>query len=377
MRRSLLLASMLALTACQAPPAATGCLTAADCTSPMVCIIGRCELPSSPDSGLDASLDAQTVDAPLPDGASADDASASDAGAVEDAATLADASGADASSPDAGSCPARPRLGLFVWDDDLVTTRDAILDLADAHGVTEIYLHANLFYVGDVGQDVLAAWISAAHARCIEVELLFGNAAWIHPTSSEATMRTAWAVSFAAAHPSARPIGVHWDLEPQQLPEWDSDPSTHPALVAELATVLEMMTPVAEAGGLDLTADIGFFLDGINVTRGGVTRPGDEWIIDAATRVVVLDFRDSAVSTGHGGMNDLAQAEMDYASSVDRPIVLAVETNPILPVYVTFAEEGFGAMTTQLGLVATHFTSSRAFTGFAIHDRDGLEALAP
>jgi hypothetical protein len=333
----------------------------------MVCIIGRCDLPTVTDSGVDASA---------ADAASIDDASATDAGV--DASAVEDASHPDA-SPDAGACPARPRLGLFVWDDDLVTARDAILDLAEAHDVTEIYLHANLFYVGDVGQDVLAAWITAARARCIDVELLFGNSAWIHPAASaEAMMRTDWAVSFAAAHSSARPIGVHWDLEPQQLPEWDTDPSTHPALVGELATVIEAMTPAAEAGDLQLTADIGFFLDGINVTRAGMTRPGHEWIIDAATRVVLLDYRDSAVSTGHGGMNDLAQAEVDYASSVDHPMVLAVETNPApsFP-YITFREEGVAAMTAQLALAGEHFASSRAFTGFAIHDRAGLEALPP
>ncbi len=101
---------------------------------------------------------------------------------------------------------------------------------------------------------------------------LFGNGRWILPAGQiQATARTEWSVAFAAAHPDARPSGIHWDLEPQQLDEWDVEPD-RPALIAHLADVLEEMTPVAEAGGLPLSIDMGFFLDGYDVTRSGSTR---------------------------------------------------------------------------------------------------------
>gem|GEM_PF-4252348 len=315
--------------------------------------------------------------------AAARDAPPFDAGTAFDApapapdAPAPDAPALDAPATDAGSrCPARPPLGLWVWNDDLVPARDAILDLAEGAGVTEVYLHANLFYAGDVSEDVLAAWIGAAAARCIEVELLFGNARWILPADrAEATARTTWTVAFAAAHPSARPAGVHFDLEPQQLPAWD-DPAMRPALVSALVDTLAAMQPVAEDAGLRLSADVGFFLDGIPVARGGTTRPASEWVTDAVSRLVIMDYRDSAESMGFGGMISLARAEIDYATRVGVPVVLGAETNPVSPEYVSFAEEGRAAMFAEFALVRAAFAGT-AFEGLAIHDRDGLAALPP
>jgi hypothetical protein len=212
----------------------------------------------------------------------------------------------------------------------------------------------------------------------MEVELLFADASWILPAgNAEAAARAQWAVSFARAHPGSAPAGVHFDLEPQQLTAAWGDVAMRPVLVADLATLYESITPPVEAAGLRLTADIGFFLDGVDVTRTGIMRPGHEWITDAVSRVVVLDYRDSAVSTGHGGMIDLAQTEVDYASTVGCPIVLAAETNVVSPGYVTYLEEGLAAMLTQLAIVRTHFTPSSSFAGLAIHDHTGLAALAP
>lgn len=333
------------------------------------------------DAGPETDRDARGLDASRSDDArSADDAARDAPGDLDvdvtlDAAISLDASGSDA-PPDAPSrCPSRPTLGLFVWGDDLVTRRDEILTLASETNVTEIYLHANLFYAGDEDDDVLADWIRAADASCIAVELLFGNGRWILPAGqTQATSRTDWSVAFAAAHPDARPSGVHWDLEPQQLDEWDVE-ADRPTLIAHLADVLERMTPVAEAGGLPLSVDMGFFLDGYDVTRGGRTRTGNAWITDAVSRVVLMDYRDSAASMGFGGMISLAEDEVTYAVSAATPIVLAVETIPVSPEYVTFREEGRAVLFSELALVNDHFGARIA--GFAIHDEDGFRALGP
>ena len=334
--------------------------------------LGCSDPAGGPDAGRSDTLDA-----------SANDAGANDAGAVGDAtrdgaAALDGLVPLDAPEPaDAPRCARRASLGLFVWGDDLAARRDAILDLAASAGVTEVYLHANLFYAGDLDETVLADWIRAANARCIDVELLFGNARWIlPPMQREARDRTDWAVGFASAHPDARPTGVHFDLEPQQLGEWDVT-ADRPTLLASLVDVLEAMTPAAEAGGLVLSIDVGFFLDGYDVTRAGRTRPASEWITDAVGRVVVMDYRDSAESMGFGGMISLAEDEVAYATTTGTPIVLAAETGDVAPEYVTFREEGLAAMRTELAAVRAHFATSASFAGLAIHDERALRDLPP
>lgn len=319
------------------------------------------------------SIDAMSVDAGPIDGGSID-AGSIDAGSID---TRPASDDAPLATEDAPRCPPRAALGLFVWGDDLATRRDAILDLAEATGVTEIYLHANLFYAGDLDQTVLADWIRAASMRCVEVELLFGNARWILPAmQAQARERTDWVVRYAESHPDARPTGVHFDLEPQQLAEWDVM-ADRPGLVSHLVDVLESMKPVAESAGLRLSVDIGFFLDGYEVTRAGRARPGSEWITDAVSRVVIMDYRDSAESMGFGGMISLAEDEVAYASSAGTPIVLAAETGEVTPEYVSFREEGLAAMQTELAAVRAHFAASTSFAGLAIHDERGLRALPP
>lgn len=320
---------------------------------------------------LDAGSSEDAGDVPAIDVGSAIDAGRIDAGSAQDAAPI-DAAATD----DAPRCTPGETLGLFVWADDLATRRDAILDLAEGAGVTEIYLHANLFYAGDLGADVLADWIRAAERRCIGVELLFGNARWILPAGQhEVTDRVAWAASFADAHGDARPRGLHFDLEPQQLAEWDVM-ADRPMLLGALVDVLEAATPTAETAGLPLSVDVGFFLDGYDVTRGGRTRPASEWVTDAVSRLVVMDYRDSAESMGHGGIISLAQTEVDYATSQGTPVVLAVETTAVAPEYVTFLEEGRAALFAELALARAHFAGT-GVEGFAIHDERGLAALGP
>ena len=267
-------------------------------------------------------------------------------------------------------CPARPRLGLFVWDD---AGRDATLALAEQHGITEVYLHANLFFVNERDESVLVEWIQAARARCIEVELLFGNALWMTPEMrDESVRRTQWTADFAARHPEARPSGIHWDLEPQQRETWP-DEAARPAILGELLDTLDAMRPIAAAASLPLTLDIGFFLDELTLTRHGRTRPMHEWVIDAVPRVVVMDYRDDAA-----GMLDMAANELRYASEVNVPIILAVETREVTEgEYVSFYEEGLTAMNTALRTVRAEERARPAFAGLAIHDRVGLETLAP
>jgi hypothetical protein len=267
-------------------------------------------------------------------------------------------------------CPERPRLGLFVWDDE---GRDATLALAQAQGITEVYLHANLYFVGERDEAVLAAWIREAHAHCIEVELLFGNARWMQPEMrAEAVNRMQWTVDFAARHPDAQPSGVHWDLEPQQRETW-SDEAAHAAIFGEFLDTLAAMRPIATSAQMPLVLDIGFFLDEMEFTREGRTRPMHEWAIDAVDRVVVMDYRDEA-----GPMIEMASNELRYASEVHVPILLAVETRPIEEgEYVTFYEEGLSSLRQVLAEVRGREQNSSAFAGLAIHDRVGLEALAP
>jgi len=90
-----------------------------------------------------------------------------------------------------------------------------------------------------------------------------------------------------------------------------------------------------------------------------------------------MDYRDSAMSMGFGGMISLAMREVTYASAAGTPVVLAVETQPVSPEYVTFREEGLAVLRAELALTRTSFSAELVFCGFAIHDEEGLAALPP
>lgn len=319
--------------------------------------------------------DAGAVDAGDP---RAEDAAAPDAGPLDsrDGGPDHDAGPRDAATSDAGPrcpTPTAPR-GMWVWQREVVTdpaARDALFEFALDKGVTAVFVEAQSL-VGD-DPEGLAAFVDAAADRCVAVDLLFGDAAWAETDEHARVIDLARGAIAVARLTTTPPRGVHLDVEPHVLDRWDRDPG---GLGAELVTLFRAVAGTLDGSGLQLSVDIPFWYDGVDVVDAGEARPLSELVQDAVDRTVLMDYRDHAAPPD--GIVDHAEDELAYGAVIGRPVVVAVETLCGLePEKVTFCEEGEAAMEAELAAAAAAFDDEPAFDGFAVHDHRAYAALGP
>ena len=236
----------------------------------------------------------------------------------------------------------KPQLSVWWWDNRL---DPSFLDFAKQNDVTEIYCYYSSF------SQKTTDFIAAAEARGIEVLWLAGKYEWIEDYPSLKSEIEDF-VAFQSSSPS-KFAGVHLDIEPHQHPYFESRREELITEYVELTFSLRRDFP-----SLRIEYDIPFWLDD-EVTVNGSTKPAHEFVIDNATRVTVMSYRDSAEK-----ILDCAKDEINYAKSAGKPLNLSVETGENEDDIVTFYEEGCAYMLEQLAAVRTALPVG---FGIAIH----------
>jgi hypothetical protein len=262
---------------------------------------------------------------------------------------------------------------MWVWQKAVVTDpaeEAKLFAFCAARKINTVFVESQSL-IGNA-QPALAAFIAAADAKGIAVELLFGNTGWALPAGhAKAEGLAQAAVTFSAGLGAApRPVGVHFDVEPYTLPEWTSDQAGTAGSYLDLLASLQQKTA---GSGLRLSVDIAFWFDGIMVSRQGQARPLSEWVIDSVDRAVLMDYRDTAAQ-----IEAQSATEIAYGASKARPVLIGVETLCNLdPPSITFCEEGVAALDLALQQTQAHYAMSPGLAGFAIHDYVAYGALGP
>jgi hypothetical protein len=267
--------------------------------------------------------------------------------------------------------------GLWIWQTDIILDSDAqqaFLTFAQHQGIRDAYLNGYDLLPDRASE--LENFIIEADMIDIEVELLSGEPHWALTSNHALALDFAQrAITFTQAITGeARPAGLHLDVEPYLLSQWQTDQAnTITQYLNLLSEVKQKLT--AFNSGLRLTVDIPFWFDTITATYQSKTKPLHQHVQDIADRVVIMDYRD--VAEGADGIIIHAQNEIDYGESITKEVIIGVETNDAAPEpeKVTFFEEGEAVMEQELALVAQHYQSSPAFGGFAIHDYSGYRTL--
>lgn len=267
--------------------------------------------------------------------------------------------------------------GLWVWNVDIVAgtaARHEFFTFAQLKNVSSTYLYAYDLLPNSSSE--LGDFVVRAEDIGVGVELLAGDPTWALTTTHPIALGfVQQAITFTQSiTKGARPVGIHLDVEPYLLPEWNSDRSSTITQYLDLLSDAHQEL-AASSTSLTFTVDMPFWYDIITATYQSVTKPLNQHVQDIVDRVVIMDYRDFA--EGNDGIIDHAQNEMDYAQSIAKGVVIGVETNDVEPEKVTFFEEGETVMESELALVEQHYHTNSAFRGFAIHDYSGYRALAP
>ena len=261
---------------------------------------------------------------------------------------------------------------MWTWYDTDISTnakQKKMLDFAVGHKVNTIFVHSPTLLDKPT---LLAGFLNKAAARGVKVELLFGASEWAlaanHQTPLELLKR---ANAFVAGLTGARPAGIHFDIEPHTLPEWQVDPVS---LGNQLVDLYQKFA-AARGPGLYINADIAMGYEYVSLTRGGVTKTLSQWMVDATDRTTLMDYRDYAA--GEDSIESHAVHPITYAMAQGKRTIIGVETTcNQTPTKVTFCEEGATKMEGQLAIVNSYFSTSSGYGGVAIHDYPNYQKLS-
>jgi len=207
---------------------------------------------------------------------------------------------------------------------------------------------------------VVKASVRRLHDEGIEVLALSGAPGW--------TKHHAPALAWAHRAVRLAPFdGLHLDVEPHALRHWRHH---EPALAADYLALLDELAPLP--GPLEVDVQFAY---GRVVLDDGSDFADD--ILQRVDGVTVMSYRDTA--EGQNGMIAIAADWLTRATSAQRPIWLAAETNELSDCpYCTFYQEGQQAMATVLAAVDDAERADFAsYQGIAVEDLDGWLGLGP
>ncbi|MBX3258370.1 MAG: hypothetical protein KF782_01550 [Labilithrix sp.] len=143
--------------------------------------------------------------------------------------------------------------GMWVWATkrrlDDPRGASSLLETIRMAGLDEVYLSMS---DGVLDDPRLPALLDAIAARGVRIEALAGDATWSRPDALPTVLAVVDAVATYNAGHATRFAGVHFDIEPHQLPENRGDHAFVPALAAALRAARER----ADAAGLGTSADL-------------------------------------------------------------------------------------------------------------------------
>ena len=233
-------------------------------------------------------------------------------------------------------------VGVWWWDNRIDET---YLDFAKENGVNEIYYYTSSF--GEKTSD----FIEKANIRQMKVFWLSGEYQWIEDSSPLHEKISEYMV-FQQESPF-KFDGIHLDIEPHQHPDFKKQRTKLITDFISLTAELKNSYP-----SLFIEYDIPFWLQD-EIQFDGKTKPAYQFVIDNASRVTVMSYRDD-----YQKICDIAKEEKEYALTKGKAINYGVETGVNDDDIVTFREEGLKYMYQQLRLLKSSVPKD---CGIAIH----------
>ncbi len=222
-------------------------------------------------------------------------------------------------------------LGTWWWNSAYIvdeTTRAKRLDFLQQNHVTEVYL-----WVDNQTDAQIAAFIRDAASRGMRVAWLSGDVSWIQDGNTGFDrLLTRFEAYQNAAPNDAKFYGIHLDVEPHQA-------GSTPENWQRYADLVVHATDAAHKIGTAIEWDIPFWLDRMTVTVDGEETALLTLLADRSDTLTLMSYRDTAAA-----ILDISREELPLGSAHRCKIVLGVETYSTEGAYVSFLEDGKGAL---------------------------------
>lgn len=254
----------------------------------------------------------------------------------------------------------------WLWDARRIATEpDEILSFLQKNGVNLLYLQVK---PSDVSVDHYRHFIRKARSLGIDVHALNGQPEWafLH-RYDELQSFVDWVRGYNdAVLRSESFTGIHLDIEPYLLPQWETD---RDRVIREWKENTErIVAQIKERSDLVAGADLPFWLDDVPAVPGE-TPSGQlsSWMIRQFDHVTLMAYRNKAVEDD--GILAHVRSELKTAAAWNKTVLVGVSINATDEGdKVSFAEKGKAEMQRQLSITDAHLRPFASYGGHAIHD---------
>ncbi|GAA0134444.1 hypothetical protein YSY43_12840 [Paenibacillus sp. YSY-4.3] len=248
----------------------------------------------------------------------------------------------------------------WIWQTDMIMDGgDQVIRFSRNEGINLIYLQINR----QIPKETYEVFVKRAHEAQIAVHALGGDPRWALVEHRDDMLGLAdWVMNYnGSVTPEGRFDGVHLDIEPYVLNDWESEPDR---IISSWEINLKEFLGKLSGSGLELGIDIPFWFDHFTLENGTGL---NEWLINAFDHVTVMAYRNELDS--ENGIISLTQDELELASKLGKKVLIAVNTKEMpQQAYTTFHGHSKEQMEQTLQLLSSTLSSHASFAGLAIHD---------
>jgi hypothetical protein len=269
--------------------------------------------------------------------------------------------------------------GVWVWtppDEMTEAQMEQVVDEASENNFNAIYITVDdVLTAGNMAayDQSVAEFLSLAAQKGIAVDAEAGSDDWAEPANVwEPDGILAFVNSYDAVHVQ-KFRGVQYDIEPYLLPQYNNDEAS---VLTQYVTLVDGLVQVDKRDKLPLTIVVPLFYDENEgwtppVTVDGVTDYTYRQVVRLLNelpagdgRIIEMAYRNFA--TGTNSAIALSTQEVQDTDPTNVKILIAQETGPVTPNYVTFYGTSRAQLFSQLGAINQAFASDTAFGGVAI-----------
>ncbi|PZT52445.1 hypothetical protein DN757_27355 [Paenibacillus silvae] len=255
--------------------------------------------------------------------------------------------------------------GTYIWEASQVTDDggEHILAFAKQQKINWLYVRLDL----DQPYASYRSFVKRAKAQGIEVHAMGGHPIWGKKENRPRIKRLIDYVKNynAEVEPDERFVGIHLDIEPYTLPEWEENRDT---LLTEWASnIAYFQEETKKDSSLETSADLAVWLDTFPLPGKDVTVT--EFMIDTLDHVSLMAFRNTA--EGSNGIAAVVSQEMEIADRLGKSLLVSVEMKQNHEgEHISFYEHGAKEMENQLDKLPELLSGYKAYKGNLVHAYD-------
>ncbi|MBU5445080.1 hypothetical protein [Paenibacillus sp. MSJ-34] len=258
--------------------------------------------------------------------------------------------------------PDHGKRATYLWQADLIVSeRQSVLSFLQEQSVQVLYLNID----PKVSAQDYKTFAAEASKSGVEVYALGGEPEWaLSKYKGRISAFVDWVREYnESAQPAERFAGIHVNVQPYLLPEWET---SRDDLLRQWTGNADYTATEAKAALLKTSADLPAWYDGMKLPDAK-----DEtvvsWMLKQFDTVTIMAYRNTA--EGDNGIVSLVTDELAEADRLEKPVLIAVNINKSDEgKHVSFYNKGAKSMERELerlpGLLGQH----ASFAGIAVHD---------